>query len=217
MTKTKKIDVSKMTQIQKKKKAVEWLLSESNTQKHVSKALFKKVGKKFGLDATQVNTAYVNFLNFGVVDLRRKTYSSVKPCKKFNFANNKTSKFNRASCFYKKEITSEEFGNLLHEYLFNYDGRLSDFLLEKEFSSNQWYKTLKEFYISGKLMGRKILDFTKYKKLNVKALLAFTHNTHKTGCYKYNIKNVKKYKDIYESKTTLAQYTKAMHVLDLYL
>lgn len=207
------------TNLIQKKKAINYLLSTDNTQKHVTKKLFSKVGKKFNLTGKQVEVAYRNFLNFDVVDLRKKSFISVSTSNNdlIHRGQNTKEKIKKTYRFKMKNFTSKEFGNILHEFIFNYDGKITDFLIEKEINANQWYKIINDFAISGKILNRKILDFSKYKKLNVKALISFAHHMNKRNTYKYTLCKFSKYKDIYKNSVSLSQYTKAMHVLDIYL
>ena len=212
MTKTK-------TLLKNKKIAVLELITILNSskynQKHRSKFLFKKIGKKYAMSGETLENAYNNFLNFGLFDLRTKNSNSIGGRSiNVSFSANTINKRKLLNSFKTRDFTSEEFGNLLHEYIFSYKGKISEFLIEKQINANQWYKILKDFRISGKILGRKVLDFTKYSKLDIKALIAYAHQYH---CKRYANRNYKKYRDIFKNKTNKTLYIRAMHVLDLYL
>lgn len=212
--------MTKYELIKSKNSAVEYLC-KSNT-KHITPAQIKYCVKNFNLSKKQVETAYRNFLNFDKVDLRYKNIDCSYTKSNINFDWVATIK--KRKYFKKKDVTSKEFGALLHEYIFNSNKKMLDFLEEKEFCVVQYYKILKDFSISGKLLGRKVLDFSKYKKINVNTLISFaarynrnayrSYESTKKYCKKYKIY---KYNDVIKNKSSYNQYVRAMHILDLYL
>lgn len=146
----------------------------SSTSKKITNLMIKNTAKKYGLTKDSLKTAFTNFMNFGKVDLR---YAGKRRKSKLNFVSP-----TKLPYYPWKKITSKEAGNLLHEYIFSWGDTAKEFSRKYQLNLMQLYSWIKELTISGKLLGRKVLDPRKYMKIDVKNVIVLEKYSKKAYC-----------------------------------
>ena len=216
------------TNVQRKKEAVNYLL-KSKTKK-ITNNQYATAAKKFKISKDQAELAMVNFLNFGKVDMRFSKASNIGKEKNLSICNNISdstyAKMNKAESLPHRNISDKEMCMYLHEFLFASTEKITDYLIRNSINKNDWYTFHKKFVISGKIGNKKILDFTQYKKLDVRAVLLYAIRVTR---YKADSSIGKNFNPVNNSRiwsgkrmekfnlTERKQIVRAAHIVEMYL
>lgn len=164
------MNINRMSLVSRKKEAVTEMINTSKNKKF-SKKEFRVMSKKYGITRTSLELAMQNFLNFGYVDRRFRSpdakRATTKGIDKYLNFNNNTDTINKFKYKDVKEIRVK-----LHEYI-NSPDRIGDFLIKNQINGNQWYRTLRDLYITGKIGNKMIFNFREYGKINMKLVVRY--------------------------------------------
>lgn len=216
------------TNVQKKKAVVNYLL-KSKTKK-ITKSQYASAAKKFDVSKKQAELAMVNFLNFGKVDMRFSKANNIGKEKNLSIANkmpdSAIAKADKVEGLPYRNISDKEMCMYLHEFLFASTERIIDYLIRNNIRAYDWYTFHKNFVITGKIGNKKILDFTQYKKLDVRAVLLYARRVTRekaSGRAGKNFNQLTNYR-IWRGPrmekfnlTERKQIVRAAHIVEMYL
>lgn len=157
------------------------------------RALVKQLSEKYGLKVEVIRYAYANFISFGRTDLTVKyippkyeeNIKIIESYKKYNAK--------KHIPYPVKEYSTKKAGNLLHEYIFDFDssrGSALRFFKKYKINYHQFYSWLRELTLHGTILGRKIYDPSEFNKMSVRTAIRleqYTRQLHHWG----ETKNVK--------------------------
>jgi hypothetical protein len=141
--------------------------------KKVTTAMIRSEAKNQGLKFEVLERAWVNFTQFGVVDLRTKDGKAAVNAPEVQKSYN--AKY--FSGLTRRDLTVEESTAIVREYTFT-SIKATDLVRKHLISLVQFYELIQELNVAGSIAGKMILNPRKYAKINIKEVIRFSKKPH---------------------------------------
>lgn len=161
--------------------------------------------RKYGYTFDQFRYYYKNFVNFGSISTARVKANDHGV---IHIVGSK--RYNKIIKGWGKIFSSAELGNIVHEAMFSGE-RLSSVLYKNKISYDQYYSALKELSTTGKLLGHRVIDYTKIGKHGVTNAIKLA----RAECGSHSFANRKWYKAL--TKKDLGYCRVVIKMLDMNL
>lgn len=165
--------------------------------KKVDDQVIRDEAKSIGLTFNILKRAWLNFAQFGAVDLRTKTGKSAKN----TYAVQSTYNKKYFSGLSRKLLSADQAKVILKEYIFT-QIKVVELLNKYELSKDQFYEIVRELNVSGTVLGSSVLNPKKYAKVDIKKVIRYSKKPH-----------------LFKGESLLVnkQYQRVLVVLDKYL
>jgi hypothetical protein len=137
--------------------------------KKVTPQILKAEATNQGITYEVMRRAWLNFVQFGVID--RRGTGRLKPSKKLAMKTYNAKYFSGAKA--RKNVLPIEACGIIRDYAFT-DIKAINLFKKHGVTKDQFYNWLKELEVTGEVLGKTIFDVTKYLKPRVKKVIEYS-------------------------------------------
>jgi hypothetical protein len=141
--------------------------------KKVTSAMIRSEAKNQGLTFQVLERAWINFTQFGVVDLRTKDGKSAVNAPEVQKSYN--AKY--FAGLTRRELSVEESSAIVREYTFT-NIKAIDLARKHSITLTQFYELINELNVAGTIASKTVLNPRKYAKINIKEVIRFSKKPH---------------------------------------